>query len=149
VLIGGLVGAAGHPEWIVVIEHAEVRSGLCPDVVWFRWMDVRRVGRAGQHVVIGVGVCRLVADTGNVALDQVVEEGRSGIVLDLLLASRELAGGLCPVLVFHRDDEHVADRGGTRLTGGEHDERRGAQQHFGVHCSWSPYHSLRNTGKPA
>jgi len=52
------------------------------------------------------------------AVHQAVDEGRVGVLINLLDAAGELVGRLSPVVILHRDHEHRLDllrvRGGKR-----------------------------------
>ena len=118
VLRGVLVGGAVGGEGIVVVGHAEVGARFSPDVVGLGGMDVRVVAvRGGEDVVIGVGVGDLFADVLRAAVDldpggavdEAIDEGSVGVLVDLLDAAGELVRGLRPVVVFHRDDEDGFD----------------------------------------
>jgi hypothetical protein len=72
-------------------------------------MDVKIVaGRGGQDVVVRGGVRRLIADRRG-SVHEAVDIGRDRVLENLLDAAAELIRGLCPIVVFHRNNENGLD----------------------------------------
>ena len=99
-LIGGLDGIRGAVRvvGVVIIIHAKVRACFGPNVVGFRRMNTH------ARVDVRVRIGDLIADAG-CTIHQAVDERRSWILKDLLGAG--LSAGLRPVVVLHRDHEHL------------------------------------------
>src|SRR5215469_13395834 len=126
VLVADLPSATRGDEGIVVVEHAKVSSGLRPDVVGLGGVNVGVIpaGR-GQDVVVVGGIGHLPGDVDHLAIDdcnrgaiyQAVDERRVGILKNLLDGAGKLVVRLGPVMIFHRDHEHLLDmfRVGTRM----------------------------------
>ncbi len=115
-LIGVLVVAAD--KRIGVVQHAKVGARFRPDVVRLRRMDVRVIAAGGgQDVGVRRGVSGLFADVDDGAVNhrsgraihQAVDEGRVGVLIDLLDAAGKLIGRLGPVVVFHCNHKHGLD----------------------------------------
>ena len=72
---------------------------------------------SGQNVVVVRGVCHLLADVDDLAVDrrnrgpvhQAIDEGRIWILKNLLDRPRELVGRLRPIVIFHGDHEYGLD----------------------------------------
>src|SRR6516225_2125654 len=93
-------------------------------------MDVEIVaGRGGQNVMVCGGVRHLIADRRG-SVHEAVDIGRSGILKNLLDAARELIGGLCPIVILHRNDEDGlgVSGPGTAETGKPEEEGADANQ---------------------
>ena len=136
-LLGVLDGRAAGCVGIVIVKHAEVAAGFRPDVIRLRGMDVRVVtAGCSEHVVIGVGVCNLLADVlGHVinlrpgsSVDEAVNKWSVGIHINLLYAAGELVRGLRPVVILHRNDEDGLDLLGVRAKSTRNRKRADAQK---------------------
>jgi hypothetical protein len=98
-------------------------------------MDVGIVaGRGGQDVMVRGGVRHLLADRRG-SVHEAVDIGRSGILNNLLDAARELIGGLCPIVILHRDDEDGLDVSGPGAAETGKPEEQGA--HANPHAQTS------------
>ena len=117
-MLGGVLGVGRIVRvGIVVIQDAEVGAGLRPKVVGLGRMNVRIApAGSGQDVVIRGSVSDVLADVYEAAIhkgdrgsvDQAVDEGRVGVLIDGLNAAGD-GGRLSPVVVFEGNDENVFD----------------------------------------
>ena len=98
--VGGLDGVRGAVRvvGIVIIVHTKVGARFRPDVVGFRRMNAR------ARVNVPIRISDLVADAGR-TVHQAIDERRGWIQKDLMGAG--LSAGLRPVVILHRDHEHL------------------------------------------
>ena len=134
VLVADLSCATRGRKGIIVIENAKIRAGFRPEIIGFRRMNVRIVSaRCSQNIAIIRGKGRLLADIDLATIHdgsrgpvhKAVDEGRVGILKNLLDWAGKLVGRLSPIVVFHGDHENRFDsvfaifRAGGQVTHGE------------------------------
>ncbi len=115
ILVAERPRATCRGKGIIVIENAKIRAGFRPEIIGLRGVYVGVFPSvSSQNVAIVRGEGRLFTDIHLAAVDdgsrgpahKAVDEGRVGILKNLLDWAGKLIGRLSPIVVFHGDHEN-------------------------------------------